>query len=274
MLIDLSGLTTFSRPAILGEHPAPIQLSYLGFPGSQGRYLVDGIIADRQLIPEGLRDDYPEAIWCLSHAWSTRLRQPMQGITRKRLGLPETGTLFCCFNRSDKITPAIATIWMVILREVPGSWLWLALKPEALNRLRQLAEHEGVDPNRMLIAPYQSPVERFIGAMACADLFLDTPEFNAGAIGALALNAGLPMLTVAGERFAARMGASLCNAANLHDLVMRDLNSYQQRAIGLGNDQSSLQKIKNKLNKKLNNLPLFQQQEWANNLCALVRKRT
>ena len=271
VLIDLSGLTTFSRPAILGEHPAPVQLSYLGFPGSQGQYLVDGIIADRQLIPEGLQNNYTEAIWCLPHAWSTRLRQPMQGITRKGLGLPETGTLFCCFNRSDKITPAIANTWMMILREVQGSWLWLALKPEALNRLRKRAEHEGVDPNRLLIAPYQRPVERFIGAMACADLFLDTPEFNAGAIGALALNAGLPLLTVAGERFTARMGASLCNAANLQELVMSDLNSYQQRAIELGNDPSSLQRIKNKLNKDLRVLPLFQQQQWANTLCTLLR---
>lgn len=274
VLIDLSGLTTFSRPAILGEHPAPIQLSYLGFPGSQGQYLVDGIVADRQLIPEELQNDYPEAIWCLPHAWSTRLRQPMQGITREGLGLPETGTLFCCFNRSDKITPAIVNTWLVILREVQGSWLWLALKPEALNRLRELAEHEGVDPNRLLIAPYQRPVERFIGAMACADLFLDTPEFNAGAIGALALNAGLPLLTVAGERFTARMGASLCTAANLQELVMSDLNSYQQRAIELGNDPSSLQRIKHKLNENLKDLPLFQQQQWVNTLCTLLRSKT
>ena len=271
VLIDLSGLTTFSRPAILTEKPAPLQLSYLGFPGSQGHHLVDVILADRQLVPIELEDDYPETVWCLSHAWSTGYRQPMQGIKRSDLGLPENGTIFCCFNRAEKITPAIANTWIDILREVPGSWLWLALRPHALKRLKHIAKNEGVDPNRLLIAQYQRPVERFIGAMGCADLFLDTPEFNAGAIGALALNAGLPLLTCAGSRFTARMGASLCNAANLPELITSDLSSYQQRAIELGNDSSSLQQIKNKLKKNLKTFPLFQQKQWAQELCTYIQ---
>jgi predicted O-linked N-acetylglucosamine transferase (SPINDLY family) len=114
-------------------------------------------------------------------------------------------------------------------------------------------------------------VERFIGAMACADLFLDTPDFNAGAVGALALNAGLPLLTCAGQTFKARMGASLCNAANIQELVTSDLISYTQRAIELGQNPENLQQIKNKLKHKAIDLPLFQQQQWVYNLCNLIR---
>ena len=271
VLVDLSGLTAFSRPAILVCQPAPMQLGYLGFPGSQGHHFVDVIVADRQLIPAKQEDTYPETVWCLPHAWSTRYRQPMPGITRSNLGLPETGTIFCCFNRAEKITPAIAEIWMEILREVPSSWLWLALNPAALDRLKQLATQKGVTPDRLLPAPYQRPVERFIGAMACADLFLDTPDFNAGAVGALALNAGLPLLTCAGQTFKARMGASLCNAANIQELVTSDLISYKQRAIELGQNPENLQQIKNKLKHKAIDLPLFQQQQWVYNLCNLIR---
>ncbi len=273
VLIDLSGLTTFSRPAILSAHPVELQVGYLGFPGSQGHHLVDAILADRELIPQELEGNYSENVLCLPYAWNTRFRQPTPGITRSSLGLPETGTLFCCFNRAEKITPTIAKTWMAILRAVPGSWLWLALKPDALNRFKHFAQQQGVAPERILIASYQQPVERFIAAMACADLFLDTPEFNAGAIGALAINAALPVLTCAGEAFSARMGASICKAATLDELVMQDLMRYQNRAIELGRDCDRLQQLKQKLSAEASSLPLFQQRNWADNLCKLLRNK-
>jgi predicted O-linked N-acetylglucosamine transferase (SPINDLY family) len=163
---------------------------------------------------------------------------------------------------------------MAILRDVPGSWLWLALKQDALNHFKHFAQQQGVAAERILIAPYQQPVERFIAAMACADLFLDTPNFNAGAIGALAINAALPVLTCAGETFSARMGASLCKAANLDELVMQDLTSYQNKAIELGRVRDRLQLLKQKLLKAPKNLPLFQQQTWVNNLCAMLRDKS
>jgi len=274
VLIDLSGLTTFSRPTILGAHPVELQVGYLGFPGSQGHHLVDAILADRELIPQELEGNYCEDVLRLPSAWSTRFRQPKPGITRSSLGLPETGTLFCCFNRAEKITPTIAKTWMAILREVHGSWLWLALKPDALKRFQHFAQQQGVAPERLLIAPYQQPIERFIAAMACADLFLDTPDFNAGAIGALAINAALPVLTCAGEAFSARMGASICKAATLDALVMQDLTSYQNRAIELGHDHDRLQQLKQKLSATPNALPLFQQKNWVDNLCKMLRDKT
>lgn len=271
-LIDLSGLTTFSRPELLSAHPAQLQLSYLGFPGSQGHYLVDGILADAVLIPEELEHHYCEQVWRLPNAWSTRYRMPLPGITRCSLGLPDTGTLFCCLNRADKISPSIFQTWLEILQAVPQSWLWLAVKPQALKRLREQAQQSGLDPKRLVIAPYQRPVERFIAAMACADLFLDTPEFNAGAIGALALNAGLPLLTLAGQRFTARMGASLCTSAGLGELVMTDLDSYREQAIELGCDPERLHDLHQKLRNAAETLPLFQQQHWVNQLCTMLNR--
>ena len=151
--------------------------------------------------------------------------------------------------------------------------LWLSLKPLALRRLRQLAAAHGIAEERLIAAPYIQPVERFIAAMGCADLFLDTSEFNAGAIGVLALNAGLPLLTLAGERFTARMGASLCRATGLEALVMPDLQAYQRRAIELGRDSAALEALKHQLRLAPQELPLFQQRRWVRDLVQVLEAR-
>lgn len=273
VLIDLTGLTTFSRPALICNRCAPLQLGYLGFPGSQGQYYVDGILADAVLIPPELESQYSEAVWRLPQLFSSAWRQPADPPSRTSLGLPEEAVVYCCFNRAEKISPEIVAVWLRVLQEVPGSVLWLALKPEAEQRLRQRLQAAGLAPERLIMAPYLKPVERFIAAMGCADLFLDTPGFNAGAIGVLALNAGLPLLTLAGERFTARMGASLCHATGLKELVMADLESYQQRAIEVGHDRAALARLRSRLHQNPKALPLFQQQRWVRELMNLLQNR-
>ena len=205
-------------------------LNYLGFPGSQGNYYVDGLIADDQLIPIEHETEYHEQVLRMPHAFASRLRQPLAGISRSSYGLPDEAFVFCCFNRSDKINASTFSSWMAILEAVPGSVLWLAVKPEALKRLKAQAQTIAINPDRLVAAPYQKPVERFIAAMACADLFLDTAGFNAGAIGVLALNAGLPLLTITGDRFCARMGASLCQAVHQTELITTSQAAYQHKA--------------------------------------------
>jgi len=273
VLIDLTGLTTFSRPALICSRVAPLQLGYLGFPGSQGHHYVDGILADEVLIPPHLEARYCEAVWRLPVAFSSSYRQGTPGVSRASLGLPEQGLVLACFNRADKITATLFAAWLEILRELPESVLWLSLKPAALQRLRQRAAARGVGEERLIAAPYLKPVDHFIAAMACADLFLDTAEFNAGAIGVLALNAGLPLLTLAGERFTARMGASLCRATGLDTLVMPDLQAYQQRAIELGRDVAALEALKKQLRLAPQELPLFQQRRWVCDLVQVLEAR-
>ena len=270
VLIDLTGLTSFSRPAIACARPAPIVLNYLGFPGSQGSYYVDGLIADAALIPAEQEANYPEQIWRLPHTFVSRWRQPMAGITRSSFGLPDEAFVFCCFNRGDKITASTFSSWMAILEAVPGSLLWLAVKPKALQSLQAQAQERGIDPHRLVAAPYQKPVQRFIAAMACADLFLDTAGFNAGAIGVLALNSGLPLLTLAGDRFCARMGASLCNAVHQPQLITTTPEAYQQKAIELATTPGATDQLKEELRKNPQQLPLFQQRRWVSSLVAAL----
>ena len=270
VLIDLTGLTTFSRPAIACARPAPIVLNYLGFPSSQGFYYVDGIIADAALIPAEQEVNYPEQICRLPHTFASRWRQPMAGISRSSFGLPDEAVVFCCFNRGDKITAGIFSSWMTILEAVPGSLLWLAVKPKALQSLQAQAQKRGINPHRLVAAPYQKPVQRFIAAMACADLFLDTAGFNAGAIGVLALNAGLPLITIAGDRFCARMGASLCNAVHQPQLITTTPEAYQQKAIELATTPGAIAQLRTQLHSDPQGLPLFQQRLWVSSLVAAL----
>ncbi|MFL0790571.1 MAG: tetratricopeptide repeat protein [Prochlorococcus sp.] len=272
VLIDLSGLTTFSRPAIVCARPAPLLLGYLGFPGSQGAHYVDGILADDHLIPVDLTDDYSETVWRLPVCFVAKHRAALQGVTRSSLGLPENAFVYCCFNRAEKINEEIFDCWLNILLEVSNSVLWISLKPAAHLHLQARAVARGVDPNRLIVAAYQKPVDRFISAMGCADLFLDTPEFNAGAIGVLALNAGLPLLTLPGQRFTSRMGASLCCSTGLSHMVMADLKDYEQRAIELAGSPNEIKTLKSHLQHQPENLPLFQQRRWVNDLVQLIHR--
>ena len=157
-----------------------------------------------------------------------------------------------------------------ILLAVPGSLLWLAVKPEALQRLRAQAQECGIDPHRLVAAPYQKPVERFIAAMCCADLFLDTAGFNAGAIGVLALNVGLPLLTIAGDRFCSRMGASLCKAVHQPQLITTTPDAYEQKAIELASTPGAIAQLRAQLHSNPQGLPLFQQRRWVNSLVAAL----
>ena len=272
VLLDLSGLTTFSRPALIRGRAAPLQLSYLGFPGSQGNHYVDGILADAVLIPPELSANYAEPVWRLPHTFAARWRQPAPDTSRSSLGLPDKAVVYCCFNRAEKIAPEIFSVWISVLQAVPNSVLWLLLKPEAERHLRLRWQASGLAQQRLIVASHTAPIERFIAAMACADLFIDTTGFNAGAIGVLALNAGLPLLTLAGERFTARMGASLCHATGLDELVAADLHTYQQRAIELGSDRSALEALRRRLAVDPEALPLFQQRRWVSDLIELLKK--
>jgi predicted O-linked N-acetylglucosamine transferase (SPINDLY family) len=248
--IDLNGLTQDCRPGIFAVRAAPLQVSYLGYPGTMGASYIDYLIADNTLIPENSRQFYREKIIYLPNSY-----QPNDGQrafadntpSRSQLELPEKGFVFCCFNGAFKIAPATFERWMQILKHVEGGVLWLlADNPSVIRNLKSEAAHRGVDPERLIFAS-QVPHPEHLARYRAADLFLDTQPCNAHTTASDALWAGLPVLTSLGEAFASRVAGSLLNAVGLPELIAPDVNEYQELAIALANNPQRLAAIKLKL---------------------------
>ena len=274
ILIDLAGYTTFSQPEILALQPAPIQIHYLGYPGSLGTDYVPYLLADRRLIPPQQRQHYSEQVIELPHAFvGSQLDISPEPMQRQDFGLPEKAFVFCCFNRSDKIEPRVFRSWMRILKAVPDGVLWLIeASPLVTQRLRQKASGQGIKPERLVVSP-RMPLPRYLAAYKLADLFLDTFLYNAGATAVQALWAGLPVLTCPGNTYAARMGASICAAAGLPTLICADPASYEARAIALAStERTELNALGRKLVEGRDQLPLFDQKGWVRNLEAALER--
>ncbi|MFM7087153.1 MAG: tetratricopeptide repeat protein, partial [Cyanobium sp.] len=265
ILIDLTGYTTFSQTEILALQPAPIQLHYLGFPGSLGADFVPYLLADRWLIPPQLQQHYSEQVIELPLAVvGSELEISAEPIHRHDFGLPSEAFVFCCFNRSHKIEPGIFNAWMHILEAVPNAVLWLIeASPLVTERLRQKAAEQGIATERLVFST-PLPMERYLVAYRLANLFLDTFVYNAGATAVNALWAGLPVLTCPGETYVARMVASICAAAKLEALICSGPAAYQARAIALATTaRAELIALRRQLIEQRDQLPLFDRQGWV-----------
>jgi predicted O-linked N-acetylglucosamine transferase (SPINDLY family) len=267
--VDLMGYTQDSRPSILAARPAPIQANYLGFPATMGADFIDYIIADRFVIPPERAEDYTEKPVYLPDTFQAndaRPAPPTPSPTRGAVGLPGDGFVFCCFNNSYKITPAVFDVWMRLLRAVAGSVLWLLAADEAVARnLRQAAEMRQVAPDRLIFAPrvgYAAYVARY----RLADLFLDTLPFNGGTTASDALWAGLPLLTCCGEAFHSRMAGSLLRAAGVPELVTHSLDDYAAVALRLARDPAALSGIRARLVANRDRCPLFDTDRFRRHL--------
>src|SRR6185436_8043295 len=217
ILVDLKGYTHGARTGISALRPAPVQVNYLGYPGTMGADFIDYLIADRFLIPAAHAADYSEKLVLLpgSYQVNDRKRPVAATPSRRELGLPEHGFVFCCFNHTYKILPETFSVWMRLLEAVPGSILWLLeSNPWAGENLRREARMRGVDPERLVFAP-PLPMDRHLGRLAAADLFLDTTPYNAHTTASDALWVGLPVLTAPGDTFASRVAGSLLTAVGL-----------------------------------------------------------
>jgi predicted O-linked N-acetylglucosamine transferase (SPINDLY family) len=248
--VDLKGFTSDARPAIFAARPAPLQINYLGFPGTMGANFMDYILADRFVVPESEQAFYSEKI-----AWLPDCYQPNDKsreianpeLSRAAAGLQETGLVFCCFNNSYKIQPRPFEIWMRLLSAVEGSVLWLlADNPTAVSNLKREAAARGVDADRLVFAPRQDPPQH-LARHRLADLFLDTLPYNAHTTASDALWAGLPVLTCTGTTFAGGVAASVLNAAGLPELVTNSLSEYETLALKLARDPAGLAALKAKL---------------------------
>ena len=267
--VDLKGYTKDSRTGIFAARCAPIQVSYLGYPGTMGAPYIDYLIADKTLIPEESKCHYSEKIVYMPHSYQandSKRRISNRIFTRAELGLPELGFVFCCFNNSYKIMPQTFDSWMRILKAVNGSTLWLLHdNPQTAENLKQQAQRRGVEPERLIFAP-RMPLPEHLARHRVADLFLDTLPCNAHTTASDALWAGLPVLTLAGESFAARVAASLVNAVDLPELVTTNQDQYEALAVGLANDPKKLTHLKQTLAKKLTTSSLFDGKRFAKNL--------
>lgn len=258
--VDLTGHTRSGRLKILACRPAPIQVNYLGYPGTMGASFIDYILADEFVVPESARVHYSEKVVYLPDCYmvnDSRRRIAERTPTRSEAGLPGQGFVFCCFNTGFKITPAFFDVWMRLLRRVEGSVLWLLGGNTSIERnLRREAAKRGVSPDRLVFAPRLKYAD-YLARYRLADLFLDTLPYNAGATASDALWAGLPVLTCSGEAFAARMAGSLLRAVGFPELVTDSLEQYEALALKLACDERLLRELREKLQRNRLTAPLF-----------------
>lgn len=258
--IDLKGHTQDSRPGLFAHRCAPVQVNYLGYPGTMGAPYMDYLIADRVLIPPGREAHYTEKIVRLPHTYQvndTKRTISPTIYTRGTLNLPPESFVFCCFNNSFKITPQTFASWMRILKAVDASVLWLLEDtPVATRNLQAQAQALGVAASRLVFGP-RMPLAEHLARHRCADLFLDTLPCNAHTTTSDALWAGLPVLTLPGESFAARVSASLLKAIGLPELIADTPAHYEQLAISLATQTGVLQGLRDRIQAHRLRTPLY-----------------
>ena len=258
--IDLNGHTRNSRPGIFTRRPAPVQVHYLGFPGTLGASCIDYFIADPVVIPKGHASAYSEKIVTLPETYQCNDRFRMIAPatpSRAEMGLPETGFVFCSFNNSFKIRPQMFDLWMRLLKSVEGSTLWLLDdNPEAVHNLQQEAQKRGVAAARFVFAPRDIP-HVHLARHRLADLVLDTLPCGAHTTASDALWAGVPVLTCIGDTFAGRVAASLLHAVGLPEMITHTLDDYEALAVKLAREKSALAAITRKLRDNRDTHPLF-----------------
>jgi protein O-GlcNAc transferase len=258
--VDLMGYTQGARLGIFSRRPAPIQVNYLGYPGTIGAAFIDYILADSTIIPIEHFDFYSERVIWLPDSYQAndgKRQASDHKPSRAQCGLPEDAFVFCCFNRAYKITPEIFDIWMRLLAAKPNSVLWLLeTNAKAVANLRGRAQQRGIAPNRLIFAPNMAQADH-LARSKHADLFLDTLPYNAHTTASDALWAGLPVVTCLGETFAARVAASLLRAVGLPELIATSLEDYEALARKLAGEPDFLAGIKTKLARNRDTYPLF-----------------
>jgi len=256
--IDLNGHTVGARPGIFANRAAPIQVSYLGYAGTSGAPYMDYLIADSVVAPPGDERGYSEKVVRLPRCFlpNDDQRPIAAAPSREQSGLPATGFVFCAFTNAYKINPPVFDVWMRLLREVPGSVLWLrATTPEAQDNLLREAAARGVGASRLVFAPHVPSMAEHLGRHRLADLYLDTFPYNAHSTACDALWAGVPVLTCAGRTFAARVATSVLTTAGLPELITRDLSEYENRALQLAREPERLRALRQRLAEQRS--PLF-----------------
>ena len=249
ILVDLKGYTMGGRSAILARRPCPVQVNWLGYPGTLGASFIDYLIADEYVIPPGRESAYSERVVRLNHCWQSndRQRPVAEPLARAEYGLPDQGFVFCCFAQAAKITPDIFARWMSLLRSVPGSALWLAEdNARATHRLKEAARTHGVEAERLVISP-RAPFAQHLARYRVADLALDTFPYTSHSTASDALWCGCPVVALCGDTFAARVSGSILTYAGLPDLITGSLDDYERLAHALATDSRLLDDVRSRV---------------------------
>ena len=267
--VDLKGYTKSSRTGIFAYRPAPIQINYLGYPGTMGADYIDYIVVDKIVVPAEYQDGYSESIIQLPNSYqvndNTRVISDRL-MYKSQLGLPESGIVFCCFNNSYKVSREEFNIWMRVLGKVQGSVLWLLkVNKFAEENLRKEAEKRGISGDRLVFAE-KLPQGEHLARQRLADLFLDTFNYNAHTTASDALWAGLPVVTKLGKGFAARVAGSLLNAIGLPELITETIEDYEALILELAANPQRLAALKEKLATNRLSAPLFDTELFTKHL--------
>ena len=268
VLVDLMGFTIHNRLDLLARGLAPIQVDFVGYPGTIGADFIDYVLADRFVLPDDAQAFYTEQIVRLPDCYQPNDAESGgdSALSRAQCGLPDTGFVFCSFNQNLKITPHLFDVWMRLLQRVPESVLWLVSdSPEAERNLQREADARRVDPARLVFAHRVSRAE-YLARLACADLFLDTFPWNAHGTASNALWAGLPIVTYAGRSLQTRVAGSLLRTIGLPELVTNSLEEYEALAFSLATEPKRLADVKRRLARNRDTAPLFDLARYTRHL--------
>ncbi len=268
VLVDLQGHTQFSRPEILAFRPAPIQVSYLGYPGTLGADFIDYIFADDYVIPKQDENYYSESIVYLPNCYQVNDRNfaiEDKAYSRAECGLPEDSFIFCAFSTSYKITASFFDVWMRLLGQVAGSVLWIAEEnPLVIANLRREAEQRGIAGERIVVVAKVS-LDQHVARHRLADLFLDTYPYNGHATTSIAIRAGVPVVTLSGRAFASRVAGSILKSMRLEDCIASSMAEYEEIALRLASDRHRLQNLRQRIALALPHAAVFDGQRFAVN---------
>ena len=258
--VNLGGYTQDSRTGVFANLAAPIQVNFLGFPGTMGAAYIDYLVADHSLITSENENHFSEKIVYMPHSYQSNLsvREISNKIlSRQELGLPENGFIFCCFNNTFKITPIVFDSWARILKGVENSvmMIYVSNKLAQKNLIKEI-KLRGISPERLVFGE-QIQRNEYLDRYRLADLFLDTFPYNAGTTASDALKMGLPLLTLKGDSFNSREAANIVNAVNLPEMVTSSKEEYESLAIELANNPNKFRVIKEKLVDNLSKAPLY-----------------
>ncbi|MEO5333738.1 MAG: tetratricopeptide repeat protein [Magnetococcus sp. YQC-5] len=275
ILIDLKGYTKLGRPEITAQRPAPILVNWLGYPGSLGHpRLADYLIGDPLVTPPEQANHFSETLALLPHCYQPNDRHRIVAATpsRRSVGLPEEGLIFCCFNQSYKFGPESFSIWCRLLQEVPGSLLWLQEPPPmVVTTLRSHAAQHGIDPDRLVFAPVR-PLAEHLGRLTLADLALDTFPVTSHTTASDALWSGVPLITKMGNTFVSRVAASLLHAMGVPELVTHTWEAYFEQALDLALHPDRLRHLHDRLSANRLTHPLFDTERFARDLERLYER--
>ena len=273
--IDLCGFTAWNRAKIFFFRAAPIQINYLGYPGTMGSEFMDYIIADKTVIPENEKINFSEKVAYLPNCYqpNTKIDSLIEkDFSRTDFNLPEDAFVFCNFNSSYKITPNIFNVWMNILKKTPKSVLWLLKSNNAAcENIWKTAEKKGIDRNRIIFAerlPHYDHLKR----IAHADIFLDTFPYNAHTTASDTIRMGVPIIALMGKSFASRVSSSILNQVNMKELITTNTEDFQNLAIDIATNKNKLKKIKDDLKNSLSNSSLFDSVTFTKDLETLYQK--